>query len=147
MARPVSAPDGAIITALCSTGVAVLSFLSATRAAHPKPTPAAPEPETGPPAPEPVQLEPAPATPDPSPAAGPAVTRIMRATGTVDLTVTLTEEGPPRMPGKKRYQLKPEPGDGRMLPEPAEEPADADQVLNEEMTPGDYAGDPEGGEA
>ena len=47
----------------------------------------------------------------------------------------------------KRWRPEPEPGDPRMLPdEPTPEPPEQDQVLNEEELPGDYAGDPEGGE-
>lgn len=53
----------------------------------------------------------------------------------------------PKDKSKRRWRPEPEPGDGRRLPdEVTPEPPEADQVLNEEETPGDYAGDPEGGE-
>lgn len=61
---------------------------------------------------------------------------------------TEPEKGP-RMPKNKakRWRPEPEPGDPRMLPdEVTPEPPEQDQVLNEEELPGDYAGDPEGGE-
>lgn len=51
------------------------------------------------------------------------------------------------MPKKKAWRPEPEPGDPRLLvEEPTPEPPEQDQVLNEEELPGDYAGDPEGGE-
>jgi hypothetical protein len=148
-----TSPAADVIVAVCSVGSAALGFAASTRAAGRQRrekhagrhaadgTPASGPPVAALPPPSPV-LDPAAVLLE---AAGPGASRTLRATGTVDLTVTITQpmEGQPRMPGK-RYALRPDPGDGRMLPDEAtEEPAEQDQVLNEEETPGDYAGDPE----
>ena len=143
--------DGTIITALSSVAVAALSFLSATSATRkhpPPPGPPAPELPPDPPAAPPLDLPP----------------RTLRVTGAVDLTVTTELEGQPRMPpGKDRraarrqrrrvrwgdtFTLAEEQAGDVDLEEPAEatpEPPEDQQVLTEETTPGDYAGEPQHG--
>jgi hypothetical protein len=161
-------PAADVIVGLCGVASAVIGYASAThaevnrrrdkRAARHA---AAKAPESGPPARMP------PSSPDPAAvlleAAGEGAARTLRATGTVDLTVTITndQEGQPRMPvlpGRERRKERRErrqvrwgdsytedefaAGDVELDQVPnASEPDDAAQVNDEELTDGDYAGE------
>jgi hypothetical protein len=162
-------PAADIIVGLCGVASAVIGYASAThaevsrrrdkRAARHAARDGAPE--SGPP----IAAMPPP-TPDPAAvlleAAGPGAARTLRATGTVDLTVTITQptERQPRMPlpGQQRRKDRREArrvrwgdaytedelaaGDVELEHVPnAPEPDDADQVNDEELTDGDYAGE------
>jgi hypothetical protein len=162
-------PAADIIVGLCGVASAVIGYASAThaeigrrrekRAARhaansepPASGPPAQMPPTNHPDPAAVLLE----------AAGPGAARTLRATGTVDLTVTITQptEGQSRMPlpGQQRRKDRREArrvrwgdsytedeiaaGDVELEHVPnAPEPDDADQVNDEELTDGDYAGE------
>jgi hypothetical protein len=91
---------GTVLNALASVAVAGLSFASATYATRKKPARPEPAAEPGPaPWPESGPESGPPMTGLP-PAEDPART-VLRATGTVDLTVTIhDQEGNPRMPGR-----------------------------------------------